>query len=308
MLRLSKVGLKREDWIFRDISFEIGQGELVGVVGRSGVGKTSLLKLMCGLLDSSEGEIFFEGGKLQGPSIKLIPGYEELQLVNQDFALDLFHSVEENLREKVLHLHKEDQHVLINELLELLELNQIKNRKAHLLSGGEQQRLALGRAIACEPKFLLLDEPFVHLDLRLRLRIIGYLLELNNVRNTTVILVSHDGEEIMSIANKIIYLEGNGVEECIDPKRFFYSSKTKEKAELLGVVNRVTIGGDEVLFRPNEYDPEGDEIQINYLRSINVGLYIVNYFNISGNSEEVMLVSDEPLEKLSSISIKRKYE
>ena len=279
MLRLSNLGLRREDWVLRNVSFNVGQGELVGIVGKSGVGKTTLLKLMCGLLDLSEGKVHFEEKELKGPSVKLIPGYEELQLVNQDFALDLYHSVEENLREKVLHLHKEDQTFLVEELLTLLELDNIRGRKAHLLSGGEQQRLALGRAIACEPKCILLDEPFVHLDFRLRLKITNYLLELNNVRNTTIILVSHDGEEIMSIADKIIYVNQEGIVEHSNPLSFFYQPSSKEEAELLGIINSLPVNGEEVFFRPNEYDLEGEQFQIKYLRSINTGMQIMNYFS-----------------------------
>ena len=113
----------------------ISEGEIVGIIGKSGMGKTSLLKIMSAHLTANSGEVFYAGNLLVGPNEKLIPGYEDLQVVNQDFALDHYHSVEENVREKVLHLPKKEQLVLIDEVLSLVELDELRLQKAHLLSG-----------------------------------------------------------------------------------------------------------------------------------------------------------------------------
>ena len=102
MLELSNIGIKRDDWVLRNINLTIEKGEIYGIIGKSGVGKTTLLKLMGGLIDASEGHVSLKGKKLIGPSEKLIPGYEEIQLVNQDFALEPYHTVEQNIKEKVL--------------------------------------------------------------------------------------------------------------------------------------------------------------------------------------------------------------
>lgn len=149
MLSLKHIGLNFDGrWIFRDVNLQVKQGEILGIIGVSGAGKSSLLNIISGHLDPSEGEVFHEGEKLIGPSMKLIPGYEDIQLVNQDFGLDVYHSVEENVREKILHLPLKQQKSLIDEVLDLVGLTHLMTQKAHLLSGGEQQRLSIARALA----------------------------------------------------------------------------------------------------------------------------------------------------------------
>ena len=172
--------------------------------------------------------------------------------------LDPYHTVKENVKEKILHLKKEDQDDLIAELLELVDLDRIKDRQARTLSGGEKQRLAIARALTCEPKVLLLDEPFVHLDQRVRLQIVDYLLQLHKVRKMTLIIVSHDGAELMGLVDKIVHVKEGGIERVADSVSFFYSPNDQEQAQLMGLINKVEIGGSEVLFRPNEYEVNGE--------------------------------------------------
>lgn len=148
ILELKGVHLTRSFPVLLDVNLTFDQGRIYGIIGRSGAGKTSLLKLLSGFLDATEGKLFFKGTRLLGPSMKLIPGYDDIQLVNQDFGLDPYHTVEENIREKILSRHKSDQLLLIEEFLDLVELNHLRTQKATALSGGEQQRLALARALA----------------------------------------------------------------------------------------------------------------------------------------------------------------
>lgn len=290
-LRLENIGLRRGDrWIFRTINLSIQKGTITGIIGVSGAGKTSLLGIMSGLLDVTEGAVYYGDKKLIGPSEKLVPGYEEVQLVNQDFALDVYHSVEENIREKVLHLPKDDQKLLIDEVLEIVELTSLKNQKAHLLSGGEQQRLALARALACEPDVLLLDEPFVHLDQQLKFGLIGYLRRLNDIRKTTIVLVSHDGAEMMGVVDDILCLKDGSIDRRDLPQKIYYHPSNYEQGVLLGILNRLKIGNDEVLFRPNEFTLESDQISVSYIRSVDTGLIVYNYFRTSTN--EVVILSN----------------
>lgn len=310
MFELKNIHLSfNEKVILNDVSLTIKQGEIVGIIGKSGMGKTTLLKVMSAHLSVDSGEVIYNGKRLIGPHKKLVPGYEDLQIVDQDFALDPYHTVEENVRGKVLHLPKDDQLALIDEVLDLVELSHLKLQKAHLLSGGEQQRLAMARALACEPDFLFLDEPFVHLDQALRFRIMNYLIRLNEIRNTSMVLVSHDGAELMGLVNRLLHLENGKIIRDDRPEGLFYSPSSVEQGELLGTVNRLVIEGKEWLFRPNEFDPNDGEVkvEVTFSRSLNTGLIVLNYFETS-NGENIVLSSKDEMRNLAHFYIQKKYE
>lgn len=304
MIQVDGIGVRRENWIFRDISFTLNKGDVIGIIGSSGAGKTTLLKSISGLLDIVEGSVLLDGIPLLGPSEKLVPGYEDIQLVNQDYALDLFHTAEENIREKVLHLPKKDQNALIEEMLELLELNEVRERQARWLSGGEQQRLAMARALACEPRFLLLDEPFVHVDQRLRMKIMRYLTELNTIRNTTIVLVSHDGAEMMGFVENIMHLADGAIQRIAPTDEMYYSPDSMRQGELMGLINRVEVEGEEVLFRPSEYVLNEPNLNLTFTRSFNNGLLVFNYFQTEDN-DEVVLTSAASMDKVKGIRIEK---
>jgi len=306
MLELNNVGVKRDDWVLRNVNLTIEQGEIYGIIGKSGVGKTTLLKIMSGFADATEGEVFFNGNKIIGPTNKLVAGYEAIQLVNQDFALEPYHTVEQNIKEKVLSRHKEDQIELIETFLDLVELTDIRTRKAHLLSGGEQQRLALARALACEPELLLLDEPFVHLDQRLRWKISNYLMELNKEKQTTIVLVSHDGSEMMGFTNKIISIRNNGIQRIAKTAEIFYHPLDKAEGELMGVVNSIEINGEAVLFRPNEFSVSSENgIEVKFDSYSDTGLMVCNYFTTL-KGEKIILTSTQILDEVREIKISKK--
>src|SRR3989338_3052536 len=203
MLELRNIELQRTHPVLNTINLTFKEGKIYGIIGKSGAGKTSLLKIAAGYMERTSGEVYFENKRLPGPSEKLLPGHDDIQLVNQDFALDPYHTVEENIRVKVLARRSEVQTELVNEFLALVELDHLRAQKALQLSGGEQQRLALARALACEPRVLLLDEPFVHLDQQLRWKIQTYLRAVNKLYKTILVLVSHDGAEMMGFVEEV---------------------------------------------------------------------------------------------------------
>ncbi len=305
MIELKNIGVFRDDWVLRNIDLEIEQGAIVGIIGESGAGKTTLLKAISGLLDVAEGKVLFDGKRLHGPTEKLIPGYEEIQLVNQDFALETFHTVYENIKEKILHLPILDQEALIIELLELLELNHLADRQARSLSGGEQQRLSIARALASEPRFLLLDEPFAHLDQALRMKVMNYLSALNRIRKTTIVLISHDGSELMGLVKELIHLADGRIERRCPTAEMYFLPESLAQAELLGVSNAIELDGNHILFRPTEYDTSGNDLKLEFQHSMNTGMLVFNYFKTT-KGEEVILAALNELADVSSIRISKK--
>ena len=307
MLKVQDLQLNFDRTILQNINFSVGEGEIIGIVGKSGAGKTSLLKIIAGLLDATNGHVLFEGKKVIGPSVKLVPGHPEIQLVNQDFHLDSYFTVEENIREQILYLPRKQRDAFVDELLELIELTPIKTQKVNTLSGGELQRLVIAKALACEPKIVLLDEPFVHLDGRLRSKMINYLLELRNVRKTSFILVSHDGSEMLSLADRIFCMKKGVFTRKGKPFDFYYKPKSGEEAKLFGAINSVNINGKRILFRPDEYSLEIDEngFEVEFSHSLFTGPIYENYFSTKKN-EKIVLYSLNKMEHVRKISIYKK--
>ncbi|MFN5148815.1 MAG: ATP-binding cassette domain-containing protein [Flavobacteriia bacterium] len=309
MLEVQKIELAYDRPVLKEISLTIAPGVILGIVGKSGAGKTSLLKIMSGLLEPSSGTVELDGLKVRGPHIKLVPGHPDIQLVNQDFHLDTYHTVEENIREQILYLPLKERDSLVEELLELMELAELRKQKATTLSGGEQQRLALARALACEPRYLLLDEPFVHLDGRLRSKLINYLLELRRIRNTGIVLVSHDGSEMLSLTDAILSMKNGVVTRKGKAFDFYYRPRTIEEAKLFGSVNSVNLSGKRTLFRPDEYEireaPDNDVLTLKWMRSLFTGPIHENYFETACR-EKIVLYSFKPLNDVRYIAVKKK--
>lgn len=306
MLTLNSISLSYDKKVLDALSFTLKQGEVIGIVGHSGVGKTSLLKIISGLQDASSGEVYLEGKRVVGPSMRLIPGHNEIQLVNQDFALDSYQTVEENVRGKILHLPTKTQNQFIDELLDLVEMTHLRTHFAHTLSGGEQQRLAIIRALAMEPKVLLLDEPFVHLDVQLRYRLISYLLELKEVRNMGVIIVSHNNEELLSLSDRIVYIKDGKVKRIASPLDFYYRYKTLEEGRMFGIVNRINNEGKMLSFRPDEYEIVTNDksgIEVVFSRAIFMGSFFLNEFKY--NQTTIVLYNKNELTNVGKISIKK---
>jgi len=308
MLVARDISLSYDRTILRNINLTIKQGEIIGIVGKSGAGKTSLLKIFAGLLHPTSGVVEFEGEIVKGPIIKLVPGHPEIQLVNQDFHLDTYHTVEENIREQILYLPLNFRDKLIDELLDLVELTELRTQKATTLSGGEQQRLAIARALACEPKYLLLDEPFVHLDGRLRSKLTNYLLELRKVRGTSLILVSHDGSEMLSLADTIYSMKNGVITRKGKPRDFYYKPKRIEDAKLFGAINSINLNGKRIVFRPDEYQLDVSDptmsLDVQFDHSLFTGPVYENYF-ITNNSEKIVLYSFKSLNDVTRITITR---
>ena len=182
MLQVQNISFSYKDSVtINNISFSLEKGKNLAVIGESGCGKSTLLKLIYGLYDLDEGQIFWNNLEVLGPKFHLIPGMDYMKYLAQDFDLMPFITVAENIGKYLSNFYPEQKKERIAELLEIVEMTEFANVKATFLSGGQMQRIAIARVLALEPEVLLLDEPFSHIDNfkknSLRRKLFGHLKE-----------------------------------------------------------------------------------------------------------------------------------
>ena len=306
MLAVSAISLAYEKPVLCDVSLTLVGSEIIGLVGKSGAGKSSLLKIMAGLIDQDNGDVLLDGKLQPKSSLRLIPGTKGIELVNQDFKLDVYHTVAENIRESILYLPNTERERRVEQMLSLFELKPIRHQRAHLLSGGEQQRLAIARAVAKKPKVLLLDEPFAHLDARLRLKLTNFLLKIKEKEGVAMVIVSHDGQEILGVSDSICILKNGRLSRKKNRIEAYYNPSSKIDALFFGPINSIVLNGKRVLFRPDEYKQNSSgEISLSFVRAVFLGSIYYNYFYTLAK-EELVLISINPLHNTTAIDIDKK--
>ena len=306
VLEVNNISLKFDSTIpiLNNISFKIKKGQIMGLVGKSGAGKSSLLNVLAGHLTPNKGEVFLNGEKLKDPRELLVPGHEKIKIVSQDYNLDPHHTVEENIREALISLAEADKNKRVKQLMRLLKLNDISKTKAIHASGGEQQRLSIARAIALKPDLLLLDEPFSNLDSQLRAKLFDHILKLRAEENMSIIIVSHEGQDVLGLSDFIYFLNKGRLSPRKTPLNAYYNLAHLGNSKLFGIVNQLNIEGKQIRFRPDEYH-KAPEIEVIYENSIFLGTHYLNYF-LSHTNEQIILSSTEPLKNLNSIGINKK--
>lgn len=218
-------GNKKKDDVIavNDFHFEIPDGKLVGLLGPSGCGKSTTLNLICGLLKPTEGQIFFD----EEDVTPLTPQKRGVGMVFQNYALYPHLNVEQNIRFPLENLKgaeklsKEEMRARVEEAAELVQIDDLLDRKPAELSGGQQQRVAIARALVKLPRVLLLDEPLSNLDARLRLQTREEIRRIQKKTAITTIFVTHDQDEAMSISDIIVVMK-NGVVQQIDKPQAVY--------------------------------------------------------------------------------------
>jgi multiple sugar transport system ATP-binding protein len=217
-----------------EINLSIEKGDFVSIVGESGSGKSTLLKLIYGLLEPDFGEVFFKGRHLEGPHEKLIPGHDSMKMLSQDFNLNLYAKVYENIESMLSNEDLKGKKQKAADMMALLHIEHLADKKIVDLSGGEQQRVALARAIITEPEVLLLDEPFSQLDALLKAQFRTDLKNLCDQLGITIILVSHDPLDGLTLANKMIILKEGKLIESGSPQNIYNNPTHIYTAKLLG--------------------------------------------------------------------------
>ncbi|MGA9237598.1 ABC transporter ATP-binding protein [Robiginitalea sp.] len=227
--------------VLEDLSFRVSPGEYLAVMGESGCGKSTLLKLLYGALPFEGGRIRWKQHPIKGPEYQLVPGGEFIKYLAQDFDLMPYATVAENLQKFLSAAEPEETNARIAELLNTMDLEPYRDVKVNLLSGGEQQRVALARVLARRPEVLLLDEPFSHIDHfrrnKLRRNLFGFLKS----EKISCICASHDYHDVLPFADRIMVLRDRDILDLRPTAELFEKPRKLYTAELLGEANLVPI-------------------------------------------------------------------
>ncbi len=224
-----------DDVILKGVNFEIEEGKFYTLLGPSGCGKTTILRIIAGFSEASEGDVFFEGKRIND-----VPANQrQVNTVFQDYALfphmNVFENVAFGLKIKKLPKNKIQEKV--KEALRLVRLGGYENREISEMSGGQRQRVAIARAIVNEPKVLLLDEPLSALDLKLRTDMQYELRELQQRLGITFIFVTHDQEEALAMSDEIFVLNHGEIIQSGTPVDIYDEPINKFVADFIGESN-----------------------------------------------------------------------
>lgn len=216
----------------QDVSFDIEKGHLIGLLGPSGGGKTSILRMLAGLETPSSGDILFHGKRVND----LPPQERGIGFVFQNYALFKHMTVYDNIAFglKVKKQSKEQIRERVMSLVELTGLKGFEHRYAHQLSGGQRQRVAFARALAPEPQLLLLDEPFAAIDAKIRTELRTWLKEMIERVGITSIFVTHDQDEAIEVADEIMIINKGRLEQKGSPWEIYKNPETPFVASFIG--------------------------------------------------------------------------
>lgn len=226
-----------EKIILNNIDFSLNPGEHLSIIGESGSGKSTLLHLIYGLLHLENGTISYQNKALLGPTKTLIPGEHFMKLVAQEFNIMPFTTVAENIGSYLSRMDEEKDANRIDELLKVVDMEDFKDTLVKNLSGGQKQRVALAKALANEPKILLLDEPFSNIDAfrknHLRRNLFSHLKQ----NNISCISATHDSEEALAFSDKILMLKNGSVEMFGAPELVYKNVSDEYEAGFFGDSN-----------------------------------------------------------------------
>lgn len=218
-----------------DVTLSIGKGEIFALLGSSGCGKSTLLRMLAGFEKPTSGKVVLNGVDIAG-----LPPYQRpINMMFQSYALFPHLSVWENIAFGLKRegMPKEQIAKRVDEMLSLAQLNKFAQRKPHQLSGGQQQRVALARSLAKKPQLLLLDEPLGALDKKLREQTQFELVNIIESVGVTVVMVTHDQEEAMTMASRIAVMSQGKVLQVGSPKEIYEHPNSRFVADFIGNVN-----------------------------------------------------------------------
>ena len=235
MLHLDSLSVNLGGFQVQDLTFSVGKGEYFIILGPTGAGKTILLETIAGIYPSESGRIILEGEDVTSKE----PRLRNIGMVYQDYMLFPHLTVEENisfgLRQKKVPL--EEQRRVVNEMMDLLDIGNLTGRYPGTLSGGEQQRTALARALVLHPAILLLDEPMSALDTRSRNRMRELLTRIRNRTGTTIVQITHHFDDVFALADRIAVMRDGMIVQAGETQDVFLHPANRFVAEFLGIGN-----------------------------------------------------------------------
>lgn len=308
----------------KNISLDFPDGQLVALLGPSGCGKTTLLRIIAGLESADGGQVILEGQDATNIHVR----EREVGFVFQHYALfrhmTVFDNVAFGLRVRPRSTRPSEAEIKkrVTRLLDLVQLGFLADRYPAQLSGGQRQRIALARALAVEPRVLLLDEPFGALDAKVRKELRRWLRTLHDELHITSIFVTHDQEEALEVADQIVVMNKGNVEQIGSPREVYETPKTPFVFDFLGQANRfegqnnggiLQLGEDHIQFdaakqaaqgnvivfaRPDELrihaQPQENTIQATFIRELWIAGKVVAELNDrQGNLIEISLTPEE---------------
>ena len=255
-----------------DISLEVPEGSLTSLLGPSGSGKSTLLRIIAGLEIPDTGTIMIDGADVS----RVIPQKRGIGFVFQHYAAFTHMSVRENVAFglKIRKRPKAEVRERVDELLALVGLTKWSEQRPSQLSGGQRQRMALARALAVQPKVLLLDEPFGALDATVRAELRTWLRRLHDEQHVTTVLVTHDQEEAMEISDRIAVMSSGAIEQVGDPREIYDRPATEFVMGFVGPVSRI----DGRLVRPHDVmialEPGDGRLEAMVTRVVHLGFEV----------------------------------
>lgn len=257
--------------MIKNLNMHLYAGEILSILGPSGCGKTTLLRIIAGLENPTQGRIYLNHEEIFSPNTNLEPSKRNIGMIFQDYALFPHLPVEKNILFGISHLSSKIQAKNLDRVQKLTRLEGLLKRYPHELSGGQQQRVAIARTLATRPTVLLMDEPFSNLDASLRLTVRMEMEEILRASNTATIFVTHDREEAFSIADRVAIMANGSIKQIGPPDQIYFWPNSKETALMSGSCNFVdgVISGDYVktsigmlpLRIPEEFS-ENEKVQV----------------------------------------------
>ncbi len=275
-----------------DVTVEVAPGSLTALLGPSGSGKSTLLRVIAGLEKPDRGSVFIEGANVTARA----PQDRGVGFVFQHYAAFKHMTVADNIAFglKIRKRPKDEIRERVGQLLELVQLEGLARRYPAQLSGGQRQRMGLARALAVDPSVLLLDEPFGALDARVRTELRDWLRRLHDETSTTTVIVTHDQEEAMEVADEVVVMQSGRVEQVAAPLDLYEHPANEFVMSFVGKVNRL----DDTFVRPHDLeltlDPNGSTREGMVERVIHLGFEVrAELVRDDGERLSVQLTRDE---------------